>query len=106
MGRIAWFDGLARKRYGDVDGFHSYILTPLVKDLLSNTWMHERLNCDGTQQLNRTAQYFEYPSVVSMVVGHIVYGVELGLDEVRSVVCGLYIYSYQYANLYMFSYLS
>ena len=41
MGRIAWFDSLSRRRYGDDVGF-SQILAPLQAELLKTTWMHER----------------------------------------------------------------
>lgn len=78
MGRIAWFDSLARKVVGDEDGFNALLLTPLQTKLLSTTWMHERLSCDGTQQLNRTNMYFEYPSIVSMLLSHVKYGIDLG----------------------------
>jgi hypothetical protein len=78
MGRIAWFDSLARKVVGDEDGFNALLLTPLQSKLLSTTWMHERLSCDGTQQLNRTNMYFEYPSIVSMLLSHVKYGIDLG----------------------------
>ena len=40
--------------------------------------MHERLACDGTQQLNRTAMYFEYPSTAAMLLRNVRYGIELG----------------------------
>ena len=40
--------------------------------------MHERLFCDGTQSTNRTSGYFEYPSVVAMLLREVRYGVNLG----------------------------
>jgi len=55
MGRIAWFDALSRRRYGDLDGFNDLLLGPLQTLLLGTTWMHERIMCDGQEQLNRTA---------------------------------------------------
>jgi hypothetical protein len=42
---------------GQADAFDSLLMSPLRDQLLSTTWMHERLNCDGTQRLNRTAMY-------------------------------------------------
>ena len=82
MGRIAWFDGLARKRYGDYAGFENFILNPLVDQVIESTWMHERLDCDGLQQHNRTDQYFEYPSVTAMLIREIKYGIKLGISSV------------------------
>ncbi len=78
MGRVGWFDALSRRAVGDVKGFDSLLLEPLKRELLSTTWMHERLNCDGSQMLNRTAMYFEYPSVTAMFVRSIRYGIDFG----------------------------
>ena len=39
MGRIAWFDALARRAAGDVDGFEALILDPLRKQLTSSTYV-------------------------------------------------------------------
>ena len=41
MGRIAWFDGKARKVTGDVKAFDVQ-MGVMQKDLLYYTWMHER----------------------------------------------------------------
>ncbi len=82
QGRIAWFDALTRKRYGDADGFDQHILSPLRAMLLKYTWMHERITCDGKPMVNRTAMYFEYPSVVAMLLRHVKYGVQLGYSNV------------------------
>jgi hypothetical protein len=51
MGRIAWFDALSRRRYGDLDGFNTLLVAPLQKLLLGTTWMHERIMCDGQEQV-------------------------------------------------------
>jgi hypothetical protein len=42
MGRIGWFDALARRRFGDQATFDNILLDPLRDDLLRWTWMHER----------------------------------------------------------------
>jgi hypothetical protein len=42
MGRIAWFDALARRRYGDLETFDNVLLNRLRDDLRNWTWMHER----------------------------------------------------------------
>jgi hypothetical protein len=81
MGRIGWFDAMSRRAIGDIDGFENYLLNPLKAELISSTWMHERLNCDGTQMVNRTSMYFEYPSVTAMLIHNIRYGVELGFGS-------------------------
>jgi hypothetical protein len=46
MARIGWFDARGRKRFGsaeDLEYFNTRLLAPVQKDLLANTWMHERL---------------------------------------------------------------
>jgi len=83
MGRVAWFDANARKLYGDAAGFESHLLKPLQRELLSSTWLHERFSCDGTQQLNRTAMYFEYPSIVAMFLSNVKYGIDIQIDSVE-----------------------
>eukprot|EP00405_Crypthecodinium_cohnii_P019361 CAMPEP_0206475334 /NCGR_PEP_ID=MMETSP0324_2-20121206/34011_1 /ASSEMBLY_ACC=CAM_ASM_000836 /TAXON_ID=2866 /ORGANISM="Crypthecodinium cohnii, Strain Seligo" /LENGTH=862 /DNA_ID=CAMNT_0053950659 /DNA_START=44 /DNA_END=2629 /DNA_ORIENTATION=- len=82
MGRIGWFDALARRRIGDVDRFDNYILDPLIGDVNKWTWLHERYHCDGTPQSNRTAMYFEYPAVTAMMVHFVRYGIQLGFNQV------------------------
>ena len=45
MARIAWFDARGRKRFGttdDLNYFNSRLLAPVQRDVLQNTWMHER----------------------------------------------------------------
>ncbi|GBG32963.1 Hypothetical Protein FCC1311_091892 [Hondaea fermentalgiana] len=82
MGRIAWFNALARRRFGDLDTFENGILSPLMRLLEEHTWMRERLNCDGSQNVGRTLNYFEYPSVVVMLLHHVRYGVHMGYREI------------------------
>jgi hypothetical protein len=81
MGRHAWFDSLSRKVVGDWDGFDKLLLTPLQTHLIESTFLHERLGCDGKQQQNRTAMYFEYPSVTAMMTMKIKYGIQPGLAD-------------------------
>ena len=83
MARIAWYNALARKRFGDAEGFSANILSPLQDTLLRVTYMHERLFCDGTQQMNRTAMYFEYPAAIALLVRRVKYGIELGFNSVN-----------------------
>ena len=40
----------------------------LKADLIEHTWMHERYDCAGKMQPNRTNYYFEYPSTVAMLL--------------------------------------
>jgi hypothetical protein len=86
MARIGWFDARGRKRFGSADDllyFNSRLLEPVQKDVIANTWMHERYGCDGLQQENRTMYYFEYPAYNSMLLREIRYGVEVGLTSVN-----------------------
>lgn len=101
MGRIAWFDALGRKRFGDVDGFERYVLHPLQDLLVQNTWMHERLHCDGSQELNRTAAYFEYPSVVAMLLREVRYGITLGFSTVTIAPFGINEFQYHIGNVHV-----
>lgn len=85
MGRIALFDGHARKFVGDreaLETFDQFILGPLQRDLIANTWMHERYTCDGQQMENRTAMYFEYPCTVAMLLREVRYGISIGFFNV------------------------
>eukprot|EP00747_Dinoflagellata_sp_TGD_P200180 gnl/TRDRNA2_/TRDRNA2_73562_c1_seq1.p1 gnl/TRDRNA2_/TRDRNA2_73562_c1~~gnl/TRDRNA2_/TRDRNA2_73562_c1_seq1.p1 ORF type:complete len:444 (-),score=68.00 gnl/TRDRNA2_/TRDRNA2_73562_c1_seq1:39-1370(-) len=83
MGRIAYFDGLARKRYKKGRDFSTRLMEPLKKQVLDTTWMHERLSCDGSQQRNRTGYFFEYPSVTAMMLHDIRYGIKFGMNSVE-----------------------
>ncbi len=85
MGRIALFDAHARKYVGDAASlavFDDVLLAPLQRDLIAFTWMHERYGCDGLQQENRTADYFEYPCTVAMLLREIRYGINVGFVNV------------------------
>ena len=54
-------------------------MKPLRKEVIQSTWMHERIGCDGKQQLFRTSNYFEYPSVTSMLIRVVKYGIKIGV---------------------------
>ena len=84
MGRIAWFDAHARKVTGGATALAAFdgAVAHLSKDLIANTWMHERYGCDGTMQTNRTAAYFEYPSTVAILNREIRYGIEIDFKKV------------------------
>jgi len=101
MGRIAWFEALARQRGRDAHGFNSFLLTPLQQQLLNHTWMHERQFCDGTQQLNRTWAYFEYPAVVSMLLRHVKYGIQQGISSFTVDPLGPSSFEYRIGNIYV-----
>jgi len=83
MGRVGWFDALARKRYGDQHTFDSLLLDPLVGDVNRWTWLHERYHCDGTPETNRTSHYFEYPAVTAMMIRFVRYGIQLGFNSIN-----------------------
>jgi len=101
MGRIGWFDALARKRYGDQSTFDNVLLDPLIGDVNRWTWLHERYNCDGTPQRNRTSHYFEYPSVTAMMLHYIRYGIQLGFDSVKVSPFGPKNFTYHIGNIHV-----
>jgi hypothetical protein len=101
MGRIGWFDALARRRFGDQEDFDARLMNPLRDDLLRWTWLHERYGCDGQPQTNRTAFYFEYPSVVAMMLRQIRYGIHLGLGSATISPFGPRNFSYHIGNVHV-----
>jgi hypothetical protein len=82
MGRIAYYDGLARHRLGMHASFNEHILAPIQRDVLRYTWLHERYNCQGQQSTQRTAAYFEFPSVVTMLLREVRYGIDVRIQRV------------------------
>ena len=42
VGRIAWFDAIARRYVNDPDTFEHTLLGPLRNDVITYTWLHER----------------------------------------------------------------
>lgn len=101
MGRIGWFDALARKRYGDQETFDSKILDPLIRDVNRWTWLHERYHCDGTQELNRTSHHFEYPSVTAMMIHYVRYGIQLSYNAVTISPFGPTSFKYHVGNVHV-----
>jgi hypothetical protein len=101
MARIAWFEALSRQRLQDAAGFNELIMEPLKQALLSTTWMHERLACDGTQQLNRTEAYFEYPAAVAMLLRSVRYGISLGFASVTVAPLGVAAFTYDLGNVFV-----
>lgn len=81
LGRIGWADAHARKRVGDLHTFNSLLLEPLQRDLVQDTWLFERYDANGTQI--RTSYYFEYPSLVTMMLTEIRYGIDVTLSAVK-----------------------
>ena len=80
LARIGWVDALARKVVRDEQTFAQLLLAPLQQDLMSDVWLFERYDANGTQI--RTANYFEYPAFVAMMQWEVLYGVEVGLKHV------------------------
>mmetsp|Transcript_9666 Transcript_9666/g.28527 ORF Transcript_9666/g.28527 Transcript_9666/m.28527 type:complete len:821 (-) Transcript_9666:30-2492(-) len=101
MGRIGWFDALARKRYGDQHTFDSLLLDPLIGDVNRWTWLHERYNCDGSPQTNRTEYYFEYPSVTAMMIHYVRYGIQLDFEGVTVSPFGPEAFAYHVGNVHV-----
>lgn len=75
-----WADAIARKKVGDLKTFETLLLEPLQQDLVRDTWLYERYDSTGNQI--RTAFYFEYPSLVAMMLTEIRYGVEMNLKTI------------------------
>jgi hypothetical protein len=103
MGRIAWFDARARKidrTSASLRQFDSNLLL-LQKDLVRDTWMHERYGCVVKQQQNRTMYYFEYPSTVVMLLREIRYGINLNFDSVEIDPFGPSSFTYDIGNVYV-----
>lgn len=86
MGRIGWADARARKQMaimGDSKSgsfFVSVILQPILEDLLENTWMYERYQCEGNP--THSNYYIEYPEVIVMMLREVYYGIDVGLINV------------------------
>src|SRR5439155_18724005 len=80
MGRIGWADAQARRRVGDRKTFDERILGPVEADLLSRTWLTERYDCSGNA--TRAPYYYEYPSLVAMLLRETAYGIDVGLQDV------------------------
>jgi hypothetical protein len=80
MGRIGWADAVARRQVGDRATFENEILGPVENDLLQRTWLTERYDCFGNA--TRAPYYYEYPSLVVMLLREIAYGIDLGLQNV------------------------
>ena len=102
MARIGWFDAHSRKRFGtadDLEYFNSHILSTVQHDLIQNTWMHERYGCDGAQQENRTMYYFEYPSMLAMILREVRYGIELRMTDVTLNPFGTTDFEYHVGNI-------
>lgn len=79
FGRIAYIDALARKTIGDRSRYESLILRPLQRELIDKVWLSERFDQQG--QMVRTSHFFEYPSVVAMLVREVSYGIDLRMTE-------------------------
>jgi hypothetical protein len=80
LARIGWVDSLARQRVKDAATVRNILLAPLQQDLLANTWLNERYNSSGDQV--RTDFYFEYPSLITIMLREVVYGINIGLTTV------------------------
>lgn len=81
LARIGWADSHARKLVGDINAFDSLLLAPLQEDLVKDIWLYERYDDAGSQI--RTAYYFEYPSLIAMMLREIRYGLSIGLRQVE-----------------------
>ena len=82
FGRIAWADGMARRSLKQVDQFDNLIMAKLQAQLNSRTFMNERYLGDGTKAKWTVLRFFEYPSVIAMLLHDVRYGIDFGLGEV------------------------
>jgi hypothetical protein len=80
LARIGWADAHARRVVNDPATFDSLLLAPLQEDLAQDVWLYERYDSTGEQI--RTSFYFEYPSLVTMMLREVRYGLEVGIDAV------------------------
>lgn len=79
MGRIAYVDALSLRRVNDSATFAALLRT-LRSDLLRNTWMYERWQCEGRPTHN--PYYHEYPEVVAMIIRDVKYGIDIGFSTI------------------------
>jgi hypothetical protein len=80
LARIGYIDAIARKEINDWNTYNNLLLVPLQNDLIKDVWLYERYDSNG-QQI-RTSYYFEYPSLVAIMVREISYGIETKLNEI------------------------
>ncbi len=80
LARIGYIDGIARKQINDVNTYQNLLLSPLQDDLIRDVWLYERYDSNGNQI--RTSYYFEYPSLITMFVREISYGIEVKLNDI------------------------
>eukprot|EP01113_Clastostelium_recurvatum_P033616 TRINITY_DN4465_c0_g1_i1.p1 TRINITY_DN4465_c0_g1~~TRINITY_DN4465_c0_g1_i1.p1 ORF type:complete len:775 (-),score=126.10 TRINITY_DN4465_c0_g1_i1:51-2045(-) len=80
MGRIGWVDALTRKNINDITMFNEVLYTPILKDLITYTWLYERYTCQGTMTHNN--YYIEYPEYIVIVQREVMYGIQVRLDRV------------------------
>jgi hypothetical protein len=83
LARIGWADALARKRHKsshNVDVFNGLLLTPIQKDLEDSIWLRERYNREGKNIANQ--YYFEYPSLISIMLREVKYGIDIRMDGI------------------------
>lgn len=101
MARIALFDSYARRVTGDQATFDNLILNPIRDDVIQYTWLRERYACDGSQQLNRTQYYFEYPAFVAIAIREVRYGINIGLRRVSIAPFGPTAFGYHLGNVHV-----
>jgi len=82
IGRIGWADAHARKRVGDQNTFDQILIPPIQGDLLADTWLYERYDCEANNPSWANPYYFEYPSVTAMLLREIRYGINIGLINI------------------------
>ena len=80
--RVAWTEALARDAMGDTAALRTRLVEPLRTDVLRDTWLSERYSCDGAPI--RTPYFFEYPSLLAILLREFHYGLRLRVGTVAS----------------------
>jgi hypothetical protein len=96
IGRIAWADGMANYRAGNLAGYDA-VIAPIRSDLLANTWMFERYTCSG--QPTHNPYYSEYPEILTMMLHDDSYGIRIGLGQVELAPFGPSSYTYHVGDV-------
>ena len=78
--RVAWTEALARDAMGDTAALRTRLVEPLRTDVLRDTWLSERYSCDGAPI--RTPYFFEYPSLLAILLREFHYGLRLRVGTV------------------------
>lgn len=80
MGRIGWAEAHALVQLAESNTMFQYVLSPMIQELLTHTWLYERYTCESIPTHNN--YYIEYPEMVVMLLRELVYGINIGLARI------------------------